>query len=95
MSANAADSVMHREALAAGTPVIATRVGGLEELVGGLDQRLLVDASAGAIAERVSDLAAAPDAWPGREECAAYAARYEWAEIAGRLQAVYREAPGP
>jgi glycosyltransferase involved in cell wall biosynthesis len=81
------------EALACGTPVVATRVGGSVEILASLDPGLLVDARAphqlaDAIV-RTLDVARDPAV---RERCRAFVAdRYSWALAAERLAALYDE----
>jgi glycosyltransferase involved in cell wall biosynthesis len=80
------------EAMAAGTPVVATRSGALPEILG--DAALFVDAGdadalAGAIAKLADDEAARAElARRGRSQ----AARYTWERCAEGLEALYRDA---
>jgi glycosyltransferase involved in cell wall biosynthesis len=81
------------ESLAAGTPVLATPVGGLPEVLGGLSNDLLLP---GGTADVLSD--AVVQALSGRlnlpsgSECAAFAReQYSWARIAELTRLVYRE----
>lgn len=89
------------EALASGTPVVATPVGGSVELLGPLDGALpapaLVDAAtADALADGLSawadvsgdDLAAAGDA------CRAHAESYAWSETVDDVEALYAALAG-
>ena len=64
------------EAMACGTPVVATAVGGIPEVVQG-DQvgRLVAVRDAGALVAAVRDLLAAP---PERHQVRAYAERFSW-----------------
>lgn len=83
------------ESLAAGTPVVATPVGGLPEVVGPLHEGLLASGTdAEAIAEalgRVLDGQLRPI---DPQTCRAYARRFDWSQIAPRVGAVYRQAIG-
>jgi glycosyltransferase involved in cell wall biosynthesis len=80
------------EALAAGTPVVAARTGGLVELVGALERRWLVEWDAGHLAAGLSDVLRDLGTYPTREACRAYAARFAWPEIAARTLDVFRRA---
>ena len=82
------------ESLAAGTPALVTPVGGLTEVVSDLDERLIFggltpeDIARGIVrALRPGDTAPLPT----REECRAYARRFDWKNIAARVADVYRE----
>lgn len=78
------------EATACGTPVIATDVGGLPEVVAPLDESLVVPAGdAPALAVRL----AGP--LPNRDACRSYAERYTWARAAQAQLAMYRDAVDP
>jgi glycosyltransferase involved in cell wall biosynthesis len=82
------------ESLVQGTPVLVTPVGGLPEVVSGLDPALVmpggrVDEIAESVSAALSDLGRLP----GRERCRAYAVdHFGWPAIAGRVMDVYREA---
>jgi glycosyltransferase involved in cell wall biosynthesis len=79
------------EALACGTPVVGTRVGGLVEVLPGLDPELLVpseDPAALAVAvRRVID-----GGGPSAAECRSVAMGFSWRSTANRLWALYGEA---
>ncbi len=91
-----ARSLTAQEALRAGTPLVATRTGGLPELLG--DAALLVPpGDAAALAAAVTDLLADPDraaalAAAGRARAAGWP---DEAATARTLVAVYRELLGP
>lgn len=82
------------ESLAAGTPVLVTPVGGLPEVVGGLDPKLVTrDATAAGLSEAIGDALSDPASLPSADACRAYAARmFDWNLIADRVAAVYAEA---
>ena len=84
------------ESLAAGTPVLVTPVGGLPEVVGGLDRKLvLADTSAAAIAAGLSAALRNPASLPTAAACRAYAAKsFDWRVIAARIADVYAAAAG-
>jgi glycosyltransferase involved in cell wall biosynthesis len=81
------------ESYAAGTPVIATAVGGLIDLVGAFDEGSLVDPAADAIRDGIAAYLAGPPA--DREACRRYADGFAWAVIAPRVTAVFHEATQP
>ena len=78
------------EAYAAGTPVIATAIGGLVDLVGGFDADALVVAEADAIAIAIDRTLHGTPA--DRDACRSYAATFAWDVIAPRVEAVFRDA---
>ncbi len=80
------------EALAAGTPVVATGTGGLRELIGGLEPRWVVDADADAIASVIESIRTRPEIYPNAAACKAYAATMDWSRIAPRVLDVFSEA---
>ena len=75
------------EALACGTPVVATKVGGVPEIVRHGDNGLLMERSIEAIAATIS--AAFERGWD-RPALAAGAARTSWGDVAERVTAVFR-----
>jgi glycosyltransferase involved in cell wall biosynthesis len=80
------------EALACGTPVIVTPIGGLPEVVADLDPGLVL--GSGEPAEIARGICAALNgtmSLPSEYECRAYAKRFDWPTIATRVNAVYRE----
>ncbi len=82
------------ESLAAGTPVLATPIGGLVDLLGPLSERLLFTGTRAAdIAAGLGAALADPSALPGAAECAAYARRrFDWRVVAAGIADVYRDA---
>jgi glycosyltransferase involved in cell wall biosynthesis len=81
------------EALACGTPVIASDVGGLSEALGDLDRSLLVPpGDVGRLAERMERALARPESLPGAARCRRRAERFSWGASAERHVDVYRRA---
>ena len=74
------------EALACGTPLIISDVGGAREVVTGPEAGRLVAREAGAIAAAVRELLADP---ASPEAVAASAARFSWASHAAALASYY------
>lgn len=68
------------EALASGTPVIGTPVGGIPEVIGRLRPGLLTaDATPSALAEKLAEAARDPSRLPSAEECRRFVERdYSW-----------------
>lgn len=93
-SANEPFGIVILEAWAAGTPVIATRVGGIPGFTtDGVNVLLTEDNDAPMLAERMERMAASPDlrgqlVEQGRNEVFA---RYDWSVIAARMIAIYSE----
>lgn len=81
------------EALASGTPVLGTPIGGTPEILRGLEPNLLFDAATPeAIAARLLSALDGDLVLPDRAACRAYALRYGWEEVAPRLRALFEEA---
>ncbi|MEQ1800518.1 MAG: glycosyltransferase family 4 protein [Gammaproteobacteria bacterium] len=77
------------ESLACGTPVIATPVGGIPELIDSAESGLLLaDRSAGAIVQAVRALRASP---PDRARVAAQGARFSWKPTIDGLTKLVRQ----
>jgi len=84
------------EALASGTPVVASAVGGLAEWLGRLDASCLVEpGDADALRRRLADARSGRAPLPGPEACRAFAEQFAWETTAARHAALYREAVGP
>ena len=79
------------EGLAAGTPVIASATGGLIDLLTPLEPRWLCPLDARRIAEVLAELADHPERFPSRDQCTAYASRFDWPRIARRVEALLLE----
>jgi glycosyltransferase involved in cell wall biosynthesis len=79
------------ESLAAGTPPLVTPVGGLPEVVRGLDSRLILrDASVASLVEGLSSALSNPGRLPSASACQAFArAHYSWPVIANKTKTVY------
>ena len=78
------------EALACGTPVVASRVGGLPEVVGPLDPGLVVEpGDPEALAARLAAVLAG--AAPSRERCRQYAEGFTWRRAARAHVDLYEE----
>src|SRR5207244_7119970 len=82
------------EAMAAGCPVVATRIAGYAELLGGAGcARLVEPRNPSALADEIGALLGDPDqrrALGARG--AAFARRYDWSTIASRLESLYVDA---
>lgn len=76
------------EALACGTPIIASDVGGIRELVKTTDAGRIVVRTPEAIAAAAQDILANP---PAREAVAANVSAFSWDENARQLAAFFRE----
>ena len=82
------------ESLACGTPTLVTPIGGLPEVVSGLDKKLvLAGLTPGDIAAGIVASLAPSDSWqpPTSDQCREYAKRFGWETIASRVADVYRE----
>jgi glycogen synthase len=82
------------ESLAAGTPVLATPVGGLPEVLQDLAPELVLPATgASALAEGLSAALTGATRLPDGQRCADFArARYDWPNVARRVREVYEGA---
>lgn len=79
------------EALACGTPLVISDVGGAREVVTGPNAGRLVARTPAAIAAAVREILAAP---PPRAKVAAHAARFSWEANAAQLAEHYRRVAG-
>jgi len=80
------------EALAAGTPVLVSPVGGLPEVVTDLDQRLILPSPGRGDIAAGLEAALYGGAVPSADACLAHARRFDWKEIAVRLRDAYARA---
>jgi glycosyltransferase involved in cell wall biosynthesis len=81
------------EALACGTPVVASDVDGLRETLERLDPGLLVPAGdAGALAARLAAARSGERPLPAAADCRAFAEAFSWPEVADRHWDLYRRA---
>jgi teichuronic acid biosynthesis glycosyltransferase TuaC len=76
------------EALACGTPIVASDVGGIQELVKTPEAGRIVARTPEAIATAIKDILANP---PSREAVAANVSAFSWAENAKQLAAFFRQ----
>jgi glycosyltransferase involved in cell wall biosynthesis len=85
------------EALACGTPVVASDAGGLPETLTGLNSSLIVPAAdPGALASRMTRARSDPASLPDRIACRRFAEQFTWDRAATRHREVYqRVAAGP
>jgi glycosyltransferase involved in cell wall biosynthesis len=83
------------EALACGTPVLGTAVGGTVEVLGNLDRRLLLKSPAAEdIAAGILGHLAAPPVT--REQCRRYAEEhYSWSRMVVQLERLFSDVIGP
>jgi glycosyltransferase involved in cell wall biosynthesis len=81
------------ESLAAGTPVLATDVGGLPEIVSPLSQRMVLGGTDDrGIADAIGACLADPNLLPDQDACRRYArVNFDWSVITPRIAAVYHE----
>lgn len=80
------------ESLAAGTPVVASRVGALPELLGGFADHLLADPDAAGLAAVLARALEHPETLPDPESCRAHAMQWSWERVTPRLLDIYAEA---
>ena len=80
------------EALACGTPVVATRCGGPEDIVTDEVGVLVQPEDATALAEGVLSVLNAQQAYEPARLAAYAAARFSWSKVAGQMVALYHDA---
>lgn len=80
------------ESLAAGTPVVASRVGALPELLGGFTDHLLAEPNAGGLAAVLGRALENPASLPDAAACRTHCQRWSWQQVTPRLMDVYQEA---
>ena len=84
------------ESLAVGTPVLATPIGGIPEILQPFCADLLLeDASVEQLAQGIMELLSGKRQLPSSEACQAYVKRnYTWSVIAPQIKSVYEQACG-
>jgi glycosyltransferase involved in cell wall biosynthesis len=81
------------ESLATGTPVIATPVGGLPDIVKPLNEALLCrDSSPAALADAITNAIEQQSSLPGTLKCREYARQFDWSNIVHSIRDVMDEA---
>lgn len=80
------------ESLASGTPVVASRVGALPELLGGFTDDLLAPPDAHGLAATIDRAISNRGSLPDRTACRLHAQRWAWENVTPRLLEVYAEA---
>lgn len=84
------------EALACGTPVIATDAGGLPEALAAFDPRLIVPAGMpDPLAHRLDGALGGTTPAPDRDRCRRYAESFSWQQVARRHMDIYQQALRP
>jgi glycosyltransferase involved in cell wall biosynthesis len=84
------------EALACGTPVIASDTGGLPEALAGLDPSLIIRAGDRVgLAARLQAAYRSDRSLPSRDACRHYAETFSWDRAAERTLEIYRQAGHP
>jgi glycosyltransferase involved in cell wall biosynthesis len=80
------------ESLASGTPVVASRVGALPELLSDFSPQLLAEPTAKGLAEVLDGVLSGNRPLPDAVACRDHMERWSWSRVVPRLQEVYREA---
>lgn len=79
------------EALACGTPIVASDVGGIRELIKSQDAGRIIDRKPEAVAAAINDILINP---PSCEAVAANVSAFSWDENARQLSSFFREVVG-
>ena len=82
------------ESLATGTPVLASRVGALPELLSEFSPQLLAEPTVDGLAEVLDGVLSGKRKLPEAVACREHMRRWSWAQVVPRLEEVYREARG-
>jgi len=80
------------ESMASGTPVVASRVGALPELLAGFSEQLLAEPNPEDLARVLGGALNGSIAVPSSEECRSHSVRWSWEKVVPRLEEVYAEA---
>jgi glycosyltransferase involved in cell wall biosynthesis len=81
------------ESLASGTPALGTPVGGIPEILKGLDENLVFpEPTAVAIADRIQSILDGKITLPDRAACRAHARRYDWTAVGPQLLKIFHQA---
>jgi glycosyltransferase involved in cell wall biosynthesis len=80
------------ESLASGTPVVASRVGALPELLSDFSPALLAEPTARGLAEVMDGVLCGTTALPSAAACREHMLQWSWSRVVPRLDEVYREA---
>lgn len=82
------------ESMAAGTPVVASRVGALPELLANFSEQLLAEPSVDDLSRVLGGALDGSIQMPSGEACREHARRWSWEVVTPRLEEIYREAMG-
>ena len=84
------------ESLASGTPVLGTPVAAIPEVLGPLDESLLLEGSTpAAIADGISEVLSGERKLPGIAECEAYAVQhFAWPLVVANVNSIYQDVLG-
>lgn len=80
------------ESMASGTPVVASAVGALPELLSGFTDHLLAQPNADDLARVIGSALSGQVGVPTSAQCREYANRWTWEQVTPKLEAVYAEA---
>lgn len=80
------------ESLASGTPVVASNVGALPELLGGFRDDMLAEPTADGLAATLGQFLSHPGQLPTSEACRERMGAWTWANVVPQLLSVYEEA---